>query len=61
MLKKTKYLTLILTISILGIFLVSCTSKDDSKSPEAQTKTITTSEVKENLGKDNWVVVDTRS
>ncbi|WP_291563966.1 MULTISPECIES: rhodanese-like domain-containing protein [unclassified Clostridium] len=57
--KVTKNLSLILILSLSIVLLAACGKKEESK-VETTGKTISTSELKDKIGKDDWVIVDTR-
>ncbi|MEW8956375.1 rhodanese-like domain-containing protein [Clostridium sp.] len=57
--KKVRGLALVLCLALSVFALVACGKKEAPK-VEADTKTISTRELKDNINKSDWVVVDTR-
>ncbi|WP_454053100.1 rhodanese-like domain-containing protein [Clostridium sp. Marseille-Q7071] len=57
--RVTKNLSLILILSLSIVLLAACGKKEESKG-ETTVKTISTSDLKDKIGKDDWVIVDTR-
>lgn len=57
--KSTKLLGILLTLSLSVTVLAACGSKQEVKE-DGKAKTITAKELKDKIGKSDWVVVDTR-
>ncbi|MCC9295140.1 thiosulfate sulfurtransferase [Clostridium sp. WLY-B-L2] len=57
--KRIRCVTVFFTLLFFALAVSACSNGQQSKSDEGY-KSISTKEVKDNLGKSNWVVVDTR-